>query len=238
MKSTLLDKSFRILDCIAAAGRPVTLKELAADLELNTSTVSRIASDLAERNLICKEGYHSFVPAVGLIRLGQAAIAGSPLVRKAGEIILKDCSKLNVSGVFAGIDNDNLVYLFRHDAVREGETPLRFPLWKSHLAAVILGRGGNWQAAERFFYSSIRHEAENLDVSRELQLFNRRCRQAEKDGFVIFRDPRWGWSINFPVPVDEKIYGVALFGGNTSECNEKMHFSCQRLASRLRSQLA
>ncbi|MBR1952526.1 MAG: helix-turn-helix domain-containing protein, partial [Lentisphaeria bacterium] len=58
VKSTLLDKSFNILERIAVSPEPVTLKELAADLGLNTSTVSRIASDLAARNLIRKAGYH------------------------------------------------------------------------------------------------------------------------------------------------------------------------------------
>ena len=96
MKSTLLAKSFRILDRIASSPAPVTLKELASDLELNASTVSRIASDLAAHNLI-RKGVNKVV-----FTARKGASAGQDKVILTGDKIDK---VVNVSNIRRFIDS-------------------------------------------------------------------------------------------------------------------------------------
>ncbi|MBR7104255.1 MAG: helix-turn-helix domain-containing protein [Lentisphaeria bacterium] len=238
MKSSLLDKSFRILERITSSPDPVTLKELASELDINRSTASRIASDLIERNLVRKAGYHSFVPATGLIRMGKAA-ADTPLVRTARKLISARTAELNVGCLFAGVDAGSIVPLVTASPAKGDGLPPRLPLWRSHLAAVILAFSGSSERAENFFHISINAEKELFDIPRELTLFNSRRRMASENGYIIFRDPRLGWSVNFPVQVPDEVFGLSFFGRDTENCNlERMQFECSRLASKLASELS
>ena len=235
MKSTLLDKSFRILERIAAARTPVTLKELAADLELNTSTVSRIASDLAERNLIRKAGYHSFVPSTGLIRLGQAAL-DTPLLRSVSELLKERVTELGVNGAFAGLDAGHLVLLCAREA-GGGERKVP-PLWDSPLAAAILAELRDRAMAESFFETSVAAEMPPPDTGRAREQFLQWYRAAAEHGYVAINEPRREWSVNFPVAAGTDVYGIALYGNGAERCNiDRMQFECSRLASRLSSML-
>ena len=235
MKSTLLDKSFRILERIADARMPVTLKELAADLELNASTVSRITSDLIERNLIRKAGYHSFVPSAGLIRLGQAAL-DTPFLRSVSELLKERVTELGVNGVFAGIDAGHLVTL----CAREGGGGERnvSPLWNSPLAAAILAELRDREAAERFFNGSVATGSAPQDAERARERFRQWYRTVSERGYVVVHEPRREWSVNFPVAAGTDVYGLCLYGNGAESRNiDRMQFECSRLASRLSSML-
>jgi len=232
MKSTLLEKSFRILDRIASSPAPVTLKELASDLELNASTVSRIASDLAARNLIRKAGYHSFVPSTGLIRLGLDALE-TPLLRSASALLKERVSELGVNGVLAGIDAGRPVCLCAHEAGGTGR-PHPAP-WDSPLVSVILASRGDLGQAEKFFDLSSADVVPRPDA-RARELFLQRFRAASERGFIAVQDPRLGWSVSFPVPAGTDIYGVCLYGSAAENRSiDRMQFECSRLASRLSS---
>lgn len=232
MKSTLLEKSFRILDRIASSPAPVTLKELAADLELNASTVSRIASDLAARNLIRKAGYHSFVPSTGLIRLGLDALE-TPLLRSASSLLKERVSELGVIGFLAGIDAGRQVCFCAHDTPGTGR-PLP-PPWKSPLVSVILASRGSIEQAEKFFELSTADVVPRPDAGVR-ELFFQRFRAASERGFIAVQDPRLGWNVSFPVPAGTDTYGVCLCGGAVENRSiDRMQFECSRLASRLSS---
>jgi DNA-binding IclR family transcriptional regulator len=235
MKSTLLDKSFRILERIAAAPAPVTLKELAADLELNTSTVSRIASDLAERNLIRKAGYHSFVPSARLIRLGQAAL-DTPYLRNVSELLEERVSELGVNGLFAGLDAGHLVLLCaREGGGGEKKVP---PLWDSPLAATILAELRDREMAESFFAASVSAGPPSPNTMQTRELFMQWYRTASEQGYVTVSELRREWSVNFPVAAGTDVYGLCLYGSGTESRNiDRMQFECSRLASRLSSML-
>ena len=235
MKSSLLEKSFRILDRIASSPAPVTLKELASDLELNASTVSRIASDLAAHNLIRKAGYHSFVPSTGLIRLGLDAL-DTPLLRGASALMRERVSELGVNGWLAGLDAGRSVCLCTC-GTGSVERPLP-PPWDSPLVAVILGCRDGLEQAERFFALSLAERLPRPDRASVRELFLRRCRAASERGFLAEQDPRRGWSVSFPVPAGTDMYGVSLYGAAAENRSiDRMQFECSRLASRLSSLL-
>ena len=235
MKSTLLEKSFRILDKVASSPEPVTLKELAADLELNTSTASRIASDLVARNLIRKSGYHSFVPAAGLIRLGQSAL-DTPLVHNARTLIAQRLEEVKANALFCAMDRGYLVPLCREE--REKSAPFNLPLWNSHLAAVILGKMNRQEWIRQFFENTFEGAARHSSREQEFARFDQLCKQAAKDGCLVFKNPRFGWSASFPVSAAGQIFGLTLYGEDVDSCNmEIMRFECNRLASKLASSL-
>ena len=86
------DRALAILAAFTEARPALLLGELAAELGLHKSTVSRLVSTLEARGLVRREG-DRFVPGPELARLGGLAIRGlalvdvlrGPLVRLAGE---------------------------------------------------------------------------------------------------------------------------------------------------------
>ena len=115
MKNKLLEKTFAVLETIAASPEPVAIKTLAGKLRIPPSTLSRIAADLTEAGYAAKVGYHSLEPALGLIRLGQNAVDSSPLPRRVNPLLRREAVKLGVDCAFAGIERGQLVYLYRTD---------------------------------------------------------------------------------------------------------------------------
>ena len=96
MKNKLLEKTFLVLEAIAASPEPVSLKDLSTTLGLNISTASRITADLVEAGYVTKSGYRHFEAALGLIRLGQNAINSSPLPRTVNPLIRAKAEALGV----------------------------------------------------------------------------------------------------------------------------------------------
>ena len=112
------------------------------------------------------------------------------------------------------------------------------PLWRSPLAAVILAGLGDREGAENFFRISIAEETESVDAVRERELFLQRYRIASERGCFVHREPRRGWSVNFPVAAGADMYGVCIYGSSVEERSiDRMQFECSRLASRLSSLL-
>jgi DNA-binding IclR family transcriptional regulator len=236
VKSTLLDKSFKILERITVSPEPVTLKELAADLGLNTSTVSRIASDLAARNLIRKAGYHSFVPSTGLMLWGQCA-HDTPLIRTVSQLLRGRSGELTADICFSCIESNHLVHLCK-DVVSESDfLHNKIPLWRSPLAAVILYK--DTAAAQAYFDAVISEENSKLNTTiQKSSVFTGLLESTAKDGFSIFKDPRIGWSVTYPVNAAGQSFALSFSGRDVDKCNmERMLFECSRLASRLTSVL-
>ena len=235
MKSTLLEKSFRILERVATASEPVTLKELAADLNLNTSTVSRIAADLTERHLIRKAGYHSFVPSTALFRLGEHA-RNTPLIRTVSPLLTSRALELNINISLACIESGDLLCLASCGPDAGDKKPPAFPLWRSPQAAVILGKINQPETAENFFRRATENTASKLNLQQEQIFFKNLCRSAAATGCIIQKDPRTGWNVSFPIAAADDFFGLSLFGKDVDKCNiERMQFEGSRLASRLTS---
>ena len=235
VKSTLLDKSFNILERIAVSPEPVTLKELAADLGLNTSTVSRIASDLAARNLIRKAGYHSFVPSTGLFFLGECA-KDTPLVRAVSALLESRSKELNADLSFSGISAYNPVHLCKKIQQEADWVHNKLPLWRSPLAAAVLYKDA--AAAREYFNAVISEENNRINQQQELAVFNSMLQKFSQDGCFILKDPRIGWSVTYPVHTGDQAFAVSLSGRDVDKCSiDRMQFECSRLASRLISLL-
>lgn len=235
VKSTLLDKSFNILERIAISSEPVTLKELAADLGLNTSTVSRIASDLAARNLIRKAGYHSFVPSTGLFFLGECA-HDTPLIRAVSELFEKRSKELNADLSFSGVTAHTPVHLCKKIQQESDWVHNKLPLWRSPLAAAVLYK--NAAAAREYFNAVVSEENSRINQQQEFAVFNSMLQKISQDGCFIFKDPRIGWSVIFPVHTEDQAFAVSLSGRDVDKCSiDRMQFECSRLASRLTSVL-
>lgn len=235
VKSTLLDKSFNILERIAVSPEPVTLKELAADLGLNTSTVSRIASDLAARNLIRKAGYHSFVPSTGLFFLGQCA-NDTPLIRAVSGLLEERTKELNADICFSGIVANTPVHLCKKVQHETDWVHNRLPFWRSPLAAAVLYK--NPAAAREYFNAVISEDTSRIDQQQESAVFNSMLKKISQNSCFIFKDPRIGWSITYPVHTEDQAFAVSISGRDVDKCNiDRMQFECSRLASRLVSLL-
>ena len=235
MKSTLLDKSFRILERIVLSPEPVTLKELAADLNLNTSTVSRITSDLTERRLIRKAGYHSFVPSTALFRMGQSAF-DTPLIKSVKTLFGQWQKDFPADLCFACIESDHLLFLCKELHSASEWVHGRIPAWRSPLAAVILSKEPTSEKADRFFKSAIAGEQNKLSIASEGTVFRDLLGAAKKNNSIIFKDPRLGWSIIFPVEAAGQTFAFAVSGKDADKYSmDKMFFDCSRMASRLRS---
>jgi DNA-binding IclR family transcriptional regulator len=78
------DKALAILAAFSEGRSEVGVSELAAELGLHKSTVSRLLATLERRGLVRREG-DRFVPGFELARLGALAVRGTPLLATARE---------------------------------------------------------------------------------------------------------------------------------------------------------
>lgn len=239
MKNKLLDKTFQVLEAVAASPEPVSLKELSGRLGINASTLSRIASDLVEAGYLTKPGYRCFEPALGLIRLGQNAVHSSHLPRTVNPMVKNRAEELGVNGAFAGIERGQLVYLFRSDAF-SGESriglPYRVPLYRSNIAIAILAMSLPAEEALEQFRGDIR--ARNGNAA-ELDEIKPLLEHVVRNGYLFRREPEARWNITFPVEYGGRFYGLAFYGDRAGERNfDRLLFECSLLASRIRSALA
>ncbi|MBS1370653.1 MAG: helix-turn-helix domain-containing protein [Lentisphaeria bacterium] len=241
MKNKLLEKTFQVLEAISASEGPVTLKELGGKLAINTSTLSRIAADLVEAGYVFKADYRSFEPALGMIRLGQNAAYSSHLPRAVNPMVKKHSEELGVQGAFAGIENGQVVYLYRSDAFsdeREYGLPCRVPLFRSNIAIAILAKSIPCEEALAFFRDSIReNHAEGQDKT-DLDEIRELIEHVRKNGYLFRRERDHRWNITFPVEYNGGHYGVSFYGDRAEERNfDRLLFECSLLASRIHSAL-
>ena len=239
MKNKLLEKTFQVLEAVAASPEPVSLKELGGRLGINASTLSRIASDLVEAGYFTKSGYRRFEPALGLIRVGQNAVHSSHLPRTVNPLIQARAEELGVNGAFAGIERGQLVYLYRSDAFSRNSRfglPYRIPLYRSNIAIAILAMGLAEEEALDCFRRDIR--AWNGKES-ELDEIKPLLEHVVRNGYLFRREPEDHWNITFPVEYGGAFYGLAFYGDRAGERNfDRLLFECSLLASRIRSALA
>lgn len=154
MKNKLLEKTFQVLEAVAASPEPVSLKELSGRLGINSSTLSRIAADLVETGYLTKAGYRNFEPALGLIRIGQNAVHSSHLPRTVNPLVRMPGRRTWSERRFCGVESGQVVYLYRSDAFSDENRiglPYRVPLYRSNIAIAILAMSlPSGEALERF----------------------------------------------------------------------------------------
>lgn len=239
MKNKLLEKTFAVLETIAASPEPVAIKTLAGKLRIPPSTLSRIAADLTEAGYAAKVGYHSLEPALGLIRLGQNAVDSSPLPRRVNPLLRREAVKLGVDCAFAGIERGQLVYLYRTDVFSAAERyglPCRVPLCRSNVALTILAATlpvddacRELERSAEEFSGSIRFDPDTL---REL------VARTAAEGRLLRLEPHGRWNICFPLWFEGKCYGISLFGDRAGKRNfDRLLFEAEQLTGRVRELL-
>ncbi|MFI8786441.1 IclR family transcriptional regulator [Streptomyces sp. NPDC055105] len=138
MASTSVTRALRILTLVAHADKPVTLKQIAEDLEIPKSTAHGILRDLTQERFIdaCEPvGYTVGLKAfeVGAAHLRIAGVSGVI----SSELV--DLSRtLDLTAHYAVLDGTEAVYLYKQDPVNAGiqlasSVGARLP---SHLTAV------------------------------------------------------------------------------------------------------
>ena len=241
MKNKLLEKTFQVLEAVAASPEPVSLKELSGRLGINSSTLSRIAADLVETGYLTKAGYRNFEPALGLIRIGQYAVHSSHLPRTVNPLVRSRVDELGVNGAFAGIESGQVVYLYRSDAFSDENRiglPYRVPLYRSNIAIAILAMSlPPGEALERFRADIHARHAEHA-AKADLAEIRDLLEHVARNGYLFRREPEARWNITFPVEYGGQFYGVSFYGDRAGERNfDRLLFECSLLASRIRSKL-
>ena len=241
MKNKLLEKTFQVLEAVAASPEPVSLKELSGRLGINSSTLSRIAADLVETGYLTKAGYRNFEPALGLIRIGQNAVHSSHLPRTVNPLVRSRVDELGVNGAFAGIESGQVVYLYRSDAFSDENRiglPYRVPLYRSNIAIAILAMSlPPGEALERFRADIHARHAEHA-AKADLAEIRDLLEHVARNGYLFRREPEARWNITFPVEYGGQFYGVSFYGDRAGERNfDRLLFECSLLASRIRSKL-
>ena len=241
MKNKLLEKTFQVLEAVAASPEPVSLKELSGRLGINSSTLSRIAADLVETGYLTKAGYRNFEPALGLIRIGQNAVHSSHLPRTVNPLVRSRVDELGVNGAFAGIESGQVVYLYRSDAFSDENRiglPYRVPLYRSNIAIAILAMSlPPGEALERFRADIHARHAEHA-AKADLAEIRDLLEHVALNGYLFRREPEARWNITFPVEYGGQFYGVSFYGDRAGERNfDRLLFECSLLASRIRSKL-
>ncbi len=241
MKNKLLEKTFSVMEAIAASPQPIGLKELSGQLGLNLSTLSRITADLTEAGYIEKSGYRKFEPALGLIRLGQNAVNDSPLPQLLNPLIRAKTKELGVFGAFGGLQQNQVVYLYRSegaDPTTHLGLPYRTRLYNSNIAIVILAISRGAEGALAVFREALSGvPIEQIRIS--LTGIEHYIAHVLEHGYLLRQDSDEQWNICFPVEFQGRVYGLSLFGGNASERNfDRLLFESSLLTSRIRSALA
>ena len=242
MKNKLLEKTFLVLEAIAASPEPVSLKDLSTTLGLNISTASRITADLVEAGYVTKSGYRHFEAALGLIRLGQNAINSSPLPRTVNPLIRAKAEALGVHGAFAGIQHGQLVYLYRSDLFSQNQMyglPCQVPFHRSNIAIVILSQAFSREEAVQKLMDSARNDnAEPAYLNEERELLEKLVDSVLTNGYLLRMEPNKRWNICFPVRCKEIYYGVSFYGDAADTRNfDRLLFECSLLTSRIRNLL-
>ena len=241
MKNKLLEKTFQVLEAVAASPEPVSLKELSGRLGINSSTLSRIAADLVETGYLTKAGYRNFEPALGLIRIGQNAVHSSHLPRTVNPLVRSRVDELGVNGAFAGIESGQVVYLYRSDAFSDENRiglPYRVPLYRSNIAIAILAMSLPPGEALKRFRADIHARHAEHAAKADLAEIRDLLEHVARNGYLFRREPEARWNITFPVEYGGQFYGVSFYGDRAGERNfDRLLFECSLLASRIRSKL-
>jgi len=229
MNNLLTAKILRVLDCVADAEAPLTLKELRSRTGLPAAVVSRICADLVEGGYLERDGYHAVAAAPGLLRLGAGALRNSPFLRQSLPILRARAANLGVRTSLVGLSGGKLCCFFRSASWGGIGTASREPWWRFEAAALLLAPEEG-ETAENF---SLRVAASAGGEVPGALLPELPRIAAEKR--VVRRDLLHGWNVALPLP-EHPGYAVSLFGVELPALGSpqlRMLEECRRLAERI-----
>jgi len=107
-----VDRALIILEALAEAGSPMTLSNLAEEIELNISTVHRILTTLGERNFIeQKQESGKYYLGLKAFEIGNAAKKNINLINVAKPYLQKLVDECNETTNLAILDEGEVVYV-------------------------------------------------------------------------------------------------------------------------------
>jgi DNA-binding IclR family transcriptional regulator len=119
------ERSLLLLEALANAGRPVSLKELAVTVGLPQATAFRLCQLLEnERNVVREAGGRRYAVGVKLLRLGLSIMRASGPTTARHKILTELVSDISETCNLAALVGTDVVYLDRVEA----EWPLRVTL--------------------------------------------------------------------------------------------------------------
>lgn len=233
---TSLEKVFAVLEVIAAADKPVSLKVIAEETGHNPSTLSRVLSDLVQIGYVRKHGYREFALDLGLIPLGQKALSHFPLPRIANPLIHEVATRLGVEGALAGLHRGKMVYLYRTGAGLESGTMSRafdFPLYKSVAGLVILAFSPEADVRGLLECSMREDGVKPREAARLLAGLLKKIGDVSGAGYICQEDDG-GWNVSFPLRKGGGLFAVSLHGGTRPASKmEAVVLECSLLVRRI-----
>lgn len=112
-----VEHAIDVLECLAAAGRPIGVSDIARETNLSKATVHHLLSTLVKRRFVMRES-HSTLYGLGwnLYELGSTVVQSTDISRVARPY-LDTLAGLTKSAVLVAIlDEDSVLYLVRGDA--------------------------------------------------------------------------------------------------------------------------
>lgn len=111
-----------IIDLLAAASRPMTLSDIARATGINVASCHAVLNVLAERGYLAREG-RGFVLGPVLVAVGEAALAGQPLLARAEAAARGLVRELGLAALITGAVGEEIVGLVSIGA-GGGQSPL------------------------------------------------------------------------------------------------------------------
>jgi DNA-binding IclR family transcriptional regulator len=142
----VIDRSVRLLDCIAHYRDPVTLKVLAADSGLHPSTAFRILASLQENSLVERDSAGHYGLGRKLLWLAGRVRRGIDIREEAKDIMQRLCDQLGETINLTVREGDQVIYIERAIPNRmmrvEQVIGSRAPLHVTAVGKLMLGRLG------------------------------------------------------------------------------------------------
>lgn len=231
MKNQLLGKVQSVLETLSGSQKPLSIKELSAQLSLPLPTLSRLCSDLIEMGLIEKTDYHHLVPGISLIRYGNMAAEISPLLNISGAMIRDYVWKNGLNALLYGYDKGNFFKIF--DCAKQ-YSESRKAFWQTGAFQVLLAASGkNLQDA----LEEIGKIFSGVTVE-EMLIIEREYEKLLKEKILVRSGINRHYAVTIPFRYRE-IYCAASFYGHISKENspDKVYFESLRIVNRIRAEL-
>jgi DNA-binding IclR family transcriptional regulator len=111
-QGSALGKGLRVLEALAASGRPRRLSELAVELGMHKTSVHRILWTLIGAGLVRQDpGSGLYVPTLKLWELGTAVVNEMPVKQAATPVLLELQRRTGETVSLTVLDGDDVVYL-------------------------------------------------------------------------------------------------------------------------------
>jgi DNA-binding IclR family transcriptional regulator len=181
---TALGKGLRVLEAVASAGGPVRLSHLAAQLELQKSSVHRVLQTLIDAGFVTRDpATELYVATLKLWELGSAVVSALPIKRQAAPVLLELHHRTRETVSLSILDGDDVLYLDKIVSPR----PMGFTTRVGSRVAAPMTAGGRAMLA-------FEPDAEAI-VSRVAERLGKRVldpakamtdvRRARRDGYVV-----------------------------------------------------